>query len=108
MPAGKRVRCDYPRPEQCATNVLNAIGEEIKCLLEYKETQTQVDVSRTRIDRLRGSIPDSASVDRLLRYEASLGRAFDWTLNQLERIQRVRLGQPVLPAIKADISSSRN
>jgi hypothetical protein len=57
---------------------------------------------------LGGSIPSSISMDRLLRYEAMIERGFDRTLKQLERIQGVRLGQPVLPAIKLDISSSRN
>ena len=42
--------------------------------------------------------------DRFQRYEASLDRSFDRTLSQLERLQRVRSGQPVLPAIKVDVS----
>jgi hypothetical protein len=45
-------------------------------------------------------------LDRLPRYEASIERSFDRTLTQLERIQRMRLGQPVAPPIKVDISSS--
>jgi hypothetical protein len=44
--------------------------------------------------------------DRLQRYEASLDRSFDRTLSQLERLQRLRLGQPVLPAVKVDVSHS--
>jgi hypothetical protein len=42
--------------------------------------------------------------DNLLRYEASIERAFDRALTQLERKQRMRLGQSVLPPIKLDIS----
>jgi hypothetical protein len=45
-------------------------------------------------------------VDRLLRYEASLEGAFDRTSTQLERLQRMRLGQPVSSPINLDISSS--
>jgi hypothetical protein len=37
--------------------------------------------------------------------QASIERAFDRTLAQLERLQRMRLGQQVLPAIKLDVSS---
>ncbi len=44
-------------------------------------------------------------LDRLLRYEASLERAFDRTLNQLERLQRMRHGQPVPPRIDFTVSS---
>jgi hypothetical protein len=36
------------------------------------------------------AIPNSAAVDRLLRYEVSLERAFDRALTQLERSQRIR------------------
>ncbi len=43
--------------------------------------------------------------DRLLRYEASLERSFDRTLSQLERLQRMRAGQPVLPELKVRVSS---
>jgi hypothetical protein len=41
--------------------------------------------------------------DHLLRYEASIERAFDRALTQLERKQRMRLGQPILPPIKLDL-----
>jgi hypothetical protein len=40
----------------------------------------------------------------LLRYGASLERSFDRTLNQLERAQRMRLGQPVPPPLNVNIS----
>ena len=43
-------------------------------------------------------------LDRMLRYEASLERAFDRALNQLERQQRMRLGQPVPPSLKVELS----
>jgi len=44
--------------------------------------------------------------DLLLRYEATLDRAIDRTLNQLERYQRLRLGHPVPPPINVNVSSS--
>ena len=40
----------------------------------------------------------------LLRYEGSLERQFDRTLTQLERAQRTRLGQPVPPPVKVELS----
>ena len=61
--------------------------------------------SRRQADGLRYSIPDHEGLNRIMRYEASLERGFDRTLAQLERLQRMRLGQPVLPAIKVDVSS---
>lgn len=58
------------------------------------------------IAMLACKIPDSLELDRLLRYEASLERAFDRTLSQLERLQRMRLGQPVLPKLEVRHSLS--
>ena len=43
-------------------------------------------------------------LDRVLRYEASLDRSFDRTLNQLERLQRMRLGHAVPPPVKVELS----
>ena len=44
-------------------------------------------------------------LDQLLRYEASLERAFDRTLNQLERLQRMRKGQPVPPPLSVNVTT---
>ncbi len=43
-------------------------------------------------------------LDRLLRYEASIDRSLDRTLNQLERLQRMRLGHTVPPPVKVELS----
>lgn len=52
-----------------------------------------------------GGAGERWEIDHLLRYEAALERAFDRALSQLERLRRMRLGQPVPPPIKLDISS---
>jgi hypothetical protein len=49
-----------------------------------------------KLEALRRHVPLAPQFDYLLRYEASLERNFDRTLTQLERLQRMRLGQPVL------------
>ena len=56
------------------------------------------------LEEIRWLVPSKEASDRFQRYEASLERSFDRTLSQIERLQRMRLGQPVLPAIKVDIS----
>lgn len=56
------------------------------------------------IENLRQGVPDTQSLERLMRYEARLEQAFDRTLNQLERIQRMRKGQVVPPPLKVDVS----
>ena len=49
-------------------------------------------------------VPEGEAGERFLRYEGSLERSIDRTLQQLERLQRMRLGQPVPPTLKADVS----
>jgi hypothetical protein len=77
----------------------------------WKMRDKQDQQRRGRIDGAIRSVADRGAVEenRALApetsYEASLERAFDWTLNQLERIQRMRKGQVVPPPIKLDVSS---
>ena len=40
-----------------------------------------------------------------VRYETTLERAFERALNQLERLQRIRKGQPVSPTLNVQVSS---
>jgi hypothetical protein len=49
--------------------------------------------------------PDMMPMDLLLRYGASIDRELDRTLKQLERCQRMRLGQPVPPSIDVNIAT---
>lgn len=91
-------------PEQCKRNMLRTIGIEIDRLTQYREKRESIDFERLNVEILRQSVPDFPGLDRLLRYASSLERAFDRTLTQLERVQRIRKGQPVLPPIKLDVS----
>jgi hypothetical protein len=49
-------------------------------------------------------IPSQEIADRLLRYEAHLSREIDRILNRLERLQRIRKGQPLPPQLDVKIS----
>ena len=44
-------------------------------------------------------------LDLSVRYESTLERAFERALNQLERLQRIRKGQPVSPTLNVQVSS---
>jgi hypothetical protein len=80
------------------------IDIEIRRLKYFKRNQTKVEEARTKLEMLRRNIPDSPALDRLLRYEANLDRSFDRTLGQLERLQRMRRGQPLPPTLDVKIS----
>jgi hypothetical protein len=82
-------------PEQCKKSFLEEVEEEIRRL----ERDKWIESETLRLERLRQYVPDSPQPDRLLRYEASLERNIDRTLSQLERLQRMRLGQAVPPPI---------
>ncbi len=49
------------------------------------------------------AIPQGKELDRLLRYEARLEGEFDRTLQQLERLQRMRRGEALPPTVKVDV-----
>ena len=104
-PQEERVRKGYATPEQCKNNVITEIDREIDRFRKYGQDQKFMESKRTKLEILRRSVPDSPALDRLSRYETTLERAFDRTLNQLERIQRLRRGQPVAPRIDTTVSS---
>ena len=105
-PEEERVREGYASPEQCRENIMQEIKWEIRGLKRHQKAQNSIEAARTELEVLRRSVPDSPGIDRLIRYEASLERSFERTLNQLERLQRTRLGQSVLPKLEVHHSLS--
>jgi hypothetical protein len=96
---------NYSTPEQCAHNVRCEIDAETKRLTVLKEERKSVEAARLSLETVRLKVPESPTLDRLLRYEAALERMFERTLSQLERLQRMRLGEPVAPRIDLNLSS---
>jgi hypothetical protein len=99
----ERKRMGYATPAVCKQRVLEGIDDEITRLMEYQEMQETVNSQRIALARIRLRVPHSPVLDRLLRYEASIERSFDRTLNQLERLQRMRLGQPASPTVQLNV-----
>jgi len=89
-------------PEQCRRGFLEELEGEIRRLERYKSIESE----RERLEALRRYVPDSSQPDRLLRYEAHHLRNIDRTETQLERLQRMRLGQQVLPKLEVHHSMS--
>ena len=95
-----RLQRKLPKPEKCKDNFLKELDGEIKRLERYKKARASVESERMKLEALRQHVPLTPQFDHLLRYETSLERNFDRTLSQLERVQRMRLGQPVLPKLE--------
>jgi hypothetical protein len=83
--------------------VLDEIEKEIRRLKGYQRKRASVETERMQLEVESRSIPNGPGVERFLRYEVSFNRDFDRTLTQLERIQRMRLGQPVAPRLEIDV-----
>jgi hypothetical protein len=99
-------RGGHAAPNQCRLKVLYEIDQESGRLRRYQQVRASLETTGTPPEVLRHNVPDAPTLDRLLRYEASLDRSFDRTLGQLERLQRMRLGQPVLPKLEVRHSLS--
>ncbi len=105
-------RCDEARatvPEASKCQFLIELENEIERIRRYPEEQALIEsnrISRMNLESRRRNVPDSPKLEQLLRYSTSLERTLDRTLNQLERAQRMRLGQPVAPRIDVNVSSS--
>lgn len=82
-------------PQQCRDLAVQAIEKEIQRLTEIENALNESHPEQTELEQLRRNVPDADRLERLLRYEASLERAFDRTLTQLQRLQEIRLGRPV-------------
>lgn len=96
----------YATSEDCKNYVLERIDSEIRRLKNFQKEYGLIERNQMEIEKLRQNVPDDPRAERLVRYEASLERAFDRTLTELERVQRMRKGQPIPPPLKLDISNS--
>jgi hypothetical protein len=99
---GKQSESD--RPEQYKNYFLAKISEQIEEFNFQKIDRALIEAHRTDVELHRRSVPDTSKLDRLIRYESHLERNLDRTLSQLERLQRMRKGQPVPPTLNLNVS----
>jgi hypothetical protein len=97
----------YASPQKCVKHFLEEVNAEIQRLERFRKEYTKVSASKLELESLRRSIPEGPQLDRLLRYESAILREIDRTLNQLERLQRMRLGQLVPPPINLNVTTSK-
>jgi hypothetical protein len=100
-----RERKGLHSPERCKSEMLRKIKNEIHRLERYDKKQSSIEAEQAKLEVVSRNVPDDDNLDRLLRYEASLERSFDRTLNQLERVQRRRRGESIPPPITVNLSS---
>jgi hypothetical protein len=93
-------------PEKCKQSVLEMIEQVMERLSRHQTVQEQNESKRMKLKALSYYVPDELQLDRLLRYETTISREIDRTLIQLERLQRMRRGQPVPPPINVNVAPS--
>ena len=101
-PAGKDF--DLP-PEELKALFLDRLANYINVLKRRQKSLERLSNVREKLERRSSGVPESGRLDRLLRYEANIQREYDRVLNQLERLQHARKGQPVLPTLKVNVAT---
>jgi hypothetical protein len=81
------------------TIMISSIDNNIEHLAEWEEKLLAIEVERIRYKMLAAVIPSQDVMDLLMRYETHISREIDRILNRLERLQRMRKGQPPPPQI---------
>ena len=95
---------DRASSEECKEQFLQELDREIRRLDRHKKGRASTESARMKLVSLSRSIPDAVHLDHLLRYEVTLDRETDRLLRRLERLQRMRLGQPLPPPIDVSVS----
>ena len=87
---------------------LNIHHSDIISEIEIQKNRIrEIEYSAERETMVKGLIPEKELL-KLMRYEASIERQFYKALNQLERSQRMRIGETIPAPISLDISMENN
>jgi hypothetical protein len=92
------------RPDELKKEMLGMLDEEIERLVILDALLRMVDKQRWRYQTIAALVPSQDVLERHVRYESHLSREFDRTLSQLERLQRIRRGQPAPPTVRLELS----
>ncbi len=82
----------------------NLQARAVAIILLFEEMRHHRNESYSEVTFAQHFIPDGDQVEKLLRYETATERSLDRALNRLERLQRRRLGEPGLPAMRPHIT----
>jgi hypothetical protein len=95
---------EVPSPEVCKAAILKLLSMKREYLVTIKEGIEEKEHLELAVRTASLSLADAPSTDKILRYETTIERQLYRALNQLERLQRQRLGDAVPPPISIDLS----
>ena len=84
--------------------ITEAMRSNLTHLIELEKSLETADRQRIEHKSSAAIIPGQEASERLLRYETHFSREIDRILIQLERLQRIRNGQPVPPTLNVTLS----
>ncbi len=93
------------RCRQVSRQLLQQLNEEIRRLERIGRAVEQVERRRKNCEAKTRLLLSASKLERILGYEVHLDRQSERILNQLERAQRMRLGQALPPPFKVELSS---
>lgn len=97
---GSERDCSKEEPTKTMVEILNV---EIEGLRSKQNLTTLLGERKEYYHFIASLVPPPHVTELFIRYEAHLGRELERTINLLERLQRMRCGQPVPAPIKIEI-----
>jgi hypothetical protein len=82
---------------------LSRMAKEIRRLRDYQREHTSVESERMKLEVLRRNVSGPESCEHLRKNEVTLLKELDRIMNLLDRMQRLRRGQPVAPRIDVNL-----
>jgi hypothetical protein len=96
---------EIPSPEGCVDKTLQEIDSELERLKLVREKYKAVEVERKRIEMMRCRIPEGPELERLLRYENGLERAFDRAMANSNDCSEFALDNQSRPALRLPLGN---
>ena len=88
--------------ERPLVHTIRFFGDEEKDMVP--DPMASTETQKPKFNTAAARIPSQEASDLLIRYEAHFSREIDRILNRLERLQRIRKGQPLPPQVDVKIS----
>jgi hypothetical protein len=90
-------RQDFVTAEEFERYFLSRMAKEIRRLRDYQREHASIESERIKLEVLRRNVPGPESCEHLRKNEVNLLKELDRIMNLLDRMQRLRRGQPVAP-----------
>jgi hypothetical protein len=83
--------------------ILAYLDAKLDCIRQLVAIFGERDHKTEEASQAAQNLPETETLDKIIRYEASLTRQLFHSMNQLERLQRQRLGENVPPPVAVDV-----